>query len=85
MYTHCWNSSCLAVTWPLRGLQLPIILYAGAYSIGCCLLEDRGYIRDYGGVHQKYLQTLKRPLVDLPRCFGAFLSADSLKISDSSH
>lgn len=44
---HCWNSSCLAVTWPLRGLRLPIILYAGAYSIGCCLLQDRGYMRDY--------------------------------------
>ena len=28
----CWNSS---------------YLYAGAYLIGCCLLEDRGLIRDY--------------------------------------
>ena len=42
----CWNSSCLAVTWPLRGLQLPITLYARAYSICCCLIEDRGYMRD---------------------------------------
>jgi hypothetical protein len=59
--------SCyVAVTWPLRGLQLPTILYAGAYSIGCCLLEDRGCIRDYRPIEFCIIHQPSRTMQSIP-------------------